>query len=576
MNVFEDLIVELKEENLLELTVIDAEKKPNTDKEKPEAVDSKKAIDDVTVSDAPENNAGDFDPDVFNEIHETDEPEVGVLNDRNGETDGVEIEVVAAPTQDEAAKPHHVKQKKIRHGKEFFKKRAVDEVASHQMVEHILTGVEREYMKVVPKTFDDFNAKKALHVFINIAENSNSEEHKAAEFALMQETEAWGLALLERDCRIQVSLIRQYCENSKPVLSSQAMLALARFYRNAPYSESVRAKFDFVITRLFSRPMEHDRRLCLFTRDEMVAHVTKLYGEWSSIPLYSAEGDDSNILLTGLSFDEFATEAEQAGSFDQLVESDFFGRVRLFKESISELFYEPSVTASAIESNVRIGNAYVNLIVKERHKMDAASIQSKYADFNDPSVSDAAGRTLDLAEVLSGLTDEAIKAEEITEEDSCDPVATVETETVEPKAAKVEIPKVRGPIVAQVIDGFLSMNRWLLAVCLVLLVISSTLYIYASFFMVEEKISTAGVTNVELDSNPLFAEHLKLGRISGDRFYGYLRESWNVLPKEKRQEYLQKLLQAGAEKGYRTVSLTSSDEKNAGYASADRLEVYMP
>ncbi|MBK8464201.1 MAG: hypothetical protein IPL32_00075 [Chloracidobacterium sp.] len=59
------------------------------------------------------------------------------------------------------------------------------------MVEHILTGVEREYMKIVPKTFDDFNAKKALNNFLNISENSNSEQHKAAEFALMQETEAW-------------------------------------------------------------------------------------------------------------------------------------------------------------------------------------------------------------------------------------------------------------------------------------------------------------------------------------------------------------------------------------------------
>ncbi|MFN0277253.1 MAG: hypothetical protein ACKVRN_01485 [Pyrinomonadaceae bacterium] len=559
MNVFEDLIVELKEENLLELTVIDADKKEKTETTKPEAGEASEESGQPPVFDAPEDEA------------DSDSVELESF-DQAAEAESVNIEVVDLPSAEEPAKAFPEKSKKVRHGKEFFKKRAVDEVASHQMVEHILTGVEREYMKAVPKTFDDFNAKKALHVFINIAENSNSEEHKSAEFALMQETEAWGLALLERDCRIPASLIRQYCEHSKPALSSQAMLALARFYRNAPYSESVRAKFDFVITRLFSRPMEHDRRLCLFSRDEMVGHVSKLYGEWSSIPLYSADSDESNVLLTGLSFEDFASEAERAPSFDQLVESDFFGRLRLFKESISELFYEPSVTASAIESNVRVGNACVNLIVKERQKMDAASIQSKYGDFNDPSFSDAAGRTLDLAEVLSGLTDEAMKAEEAAEEPD-DSVITVDSEKAEPK---IETVKVREPIVAQVIGGFRTMNRWLLVVGAMLVIISGGLYIYSAFFMVDEQVSTAGVTNVELESNPLFAEHLKLGRISGDRFYGYLKESWNALPKEKRQEYLQKLLQAGAEKNFRQVSLISSDGKTEGFASPERIDVTMP
>ncbi|MEO6051846.1 MAG: hypothetical protein ABIP78_11005 [Pyrinomonadaceae bacterium] len=47
-------------------------------------------------------------------------------------------------------------------------------------------------------------------------------------------------------------------------------------------------------------------------------------------------------MLTALSFDDLAIEAENAGSFDQLIESEFFSRLRLFKESISELFYAPN------------------------------------------------------------------------------------------------------------------------------------------------------------------------------------------------------------------------------------------
>ena len=81
----------------------------------------------------------------------------------------------------------------------------------------------------------------------------------------------------------------------------QAMLALARFYRNSPYSEPVRAKFDFVITRLFSRPVSGERRKPLFSRDEALGHLNALYREWSSVQLYSAQDDLSNITLTAMS-----------------------------------------------------------------------------------------------------------------------------------------------------------------------------------------------------------------------------------------------------------------------------------
>ena len=119
------------------------------------------------------------------------------------------------------------------------------------MVEAILSAVERERMKIVPRSYDDLNAKKALHHFLQLAEDVESEESKEAEFDLLRETEAWCSALAKRDREISVTNIRRYCENCKPMLSSQAMLSLARFYRNLPYSESVRGKFDFIITRLF-------------------------------------------------------------------------------------------------------------------------------------------------------------------------------------------------------------------------------------------------------------------------------------------------------------------------------------
>src|SRR5204863_2498842 len=113
------------------------------------------------------------------------------------------------------------KPKKLNSRNEYFKKRAIEEVSSLQMVEHILTGIEREYMKAIPKAFDDFNAKKALHTFVNAAEDTTSEEYRAADTTLRQELQAWGLALLERDRNISVANVPHYRENGKPPLSSQ-------------------------------------------------------------------------------------------------------------------------------------------------------------------------------------------------------------------------------------------------------------------------------------------------------------------------------------------------------------------
>ncbi len=557
MNVFEDLIVELKEENLLEDTVIDAEAN-NAAADSQAAVD---AVDEASTQpefDAPDDRMTEIEPELADNADSTDgEPKVEIVDIADEGASQVEM---ALP-----------KVKKARAGKEYFNKRAVDEMSGLQMVEHILTGVEREYMKVVPKAFDDFNAKKALHNFLNVTENSNTEQHKTSEFALMQETEAWGLALLERDRHIAVANIRRYCENSRPALSSQAMLALAKFYRNAPYSEPVRSKFDFVITRLFSRPVSQDKRICLFDREQMLGHINMLYSEWSSIPIYDVDNDESNVMLTGLSFEDLAIEAENAASFDQLIESDFFGRMRLFKESISELFYAPTVIVAAIESNIRIGNAYVNLIVRERQKMDAASIQSKYGEFDGQSVSDAAGRTLDLVELLSVLTDEVIQKEE----SAADIEDEIETETIDLDAGKTELvaTKERPPFVENLIQSVKSINRWILVAGFIGILISGGLYVW-SMNMTDEKVSTVGVTVVELSG--VLAEHIKSGKISNETFYGLLLPSWDNLTKKEREEYLQKVYQFGAEKGYKQVNFTSKEGKSAGYATATKIEVFMP
>lgn len=549
MNVFEELIVELKEENLLEKTVIDNGRSATADP----------PIDEIEITDEPNKPEEEI-------VHETAvAPPDTPVAEMDADVEVVETEPPVDVAQADAPPI------KVKNGPKFFQKRAIAEVSSLQMVEHILTGVEREYMKVVPKPFDDFNTKKALNTFLTVSESVDSEEHKTAQFALMQETEAWCSALAERDNNMPVSSFRQYCENSKPALSSQAMLGLARFYRNLPYNETVRGKFDFIITRLFSRSVENEKRKCLFTRDESLNHIKTLYAEWSSVSLYEVDEDDSNVMLTALSFEDLATEAENASTFDQLIESDFFGRLKLFKESISELFFAPSVTAAAIECNVRIGNAYVELIERERRKMDDESLQSKYGDVHADSVSEAAARTLDLVELLRNPPVH-LPVQEATILSPVDGEGRQE-QWVDPAPKVTTVPKNRPRLVQKVLDDVSSVNKWFLITSVLLILASIGVWLWAS--TAEEEISTADVSPIAVSGNFL-EEHVKTAKVSQDVFYGLLKPTWDALPKEKRQEYLQKIYQSCKEFNCSQVTLITKDGKTAGYASATRLEVNMP
>ena len=368
MNIFENLIDELKEENLLEETVF----KTNAEEKKPVVSQENVREEDTAFTNKSDN-------------------ESKILSQKNlpGEAaNKTDIDIVQPETDD---KPSG--------GAEFYSKRAIDEVSFLRMVEHVFAGIEREQMKIVPKPFDDLEVKKFLHTFLQVSKDLNQNEQAQAEFQLLQETENWYSALTHRDKRISINHLRRYCETTRPPLSSPALVALARFYRNSPYSEQARGKFDFVITRLFSRDIENEHREMVFSREELVAHLKGLYAEWSSVPLYSTDEDDSEILLIALRFEDFITEATVAGNFDELIKNDFFNRLRLFKKETNENFFAPLVVAADIESNIRIGNRYVELLEKE--KSNKTSFEDKYGFLHDQTISDATGKTFQLVELLS-------------------------------------------------------------------------------------------------------------------------------------------------------------------------------
>lgn len=358
MNMFEDFIDELKEENLLEATVIETGK-----------ANGKPVI----------------------------RSETGTVENLKTPLPAAEPET-ATPL--EAVTVEESFETLVEKDLEFYRKRAMDEVTFLQIVEHVFAGVEREQLKIIPKPHNDLEVKKVLHSFVQMTHSPQSAEHAQAQFQLMQETESWHSSLTLRDERLTTADLRRFFETSRPPLSAPALVALARFYRNSPYSEPVRNKFDLVLTRLFSKESGDSCRETIFTRDELAKHLTELYAEWSSVPMYSTEIDDAEILEIVGKFESFISEADAAILFDDLIENDFYTRLHSFKRSTNENFYSPLVTAVGIESNIRIGNRYVELLEVEKSKGSVAGIEDRYGFAHDNIVSEATGKTFSLIELL--------------------------------------------------------------------------------------------------------------------------------------------------------------------------------
>ena len=561
MNFFEDLVIELKQENLLEDTVMDSA---------PESVAaSNQAANAELPDDAP--NAEHSDVEFPPEPHFVLAGLADGFLDEQPSVQRSSVEQMVVPEDSDFSlqgSDENVSIRKPASEREFYKKRATAEVSSLQMVEHILSAIEREYRKRVPAEYDDFEVKKALNNFLQAAEDISTDAHKQTEFALMQETESWCSALAVRDKEISVSDLRRYCENCRPMLSSQAMLALARFYRNLPYSEAVRGKFDFIVTRLFSRPLDDQRRKMLFTQPEMLGHLKTLYAEWSSISLYSANDPDSNVGLTALSFSDLTAEAEAAKDFDELLEADFFNRIRLFKESIAELFYAPEVTAAAIECNIRIGDVYVNLVERERERSDAASVHDKYSYIDDEAISGATGRTMELVDILR---EKARVYEEPEPEEIEAPVQQTAPKERPVKADKVESQTNSKFAFLKLNLDKLPVNKWLLATGLLLIMASVGLYIWANFALPEAP-SSVGVATVNLNDTP-FKDDIKLAKLSGDTLYAIVQPAWETMTNQKQQELLQKIYQHGGRKEWSKVNLMNSTGKTVAFMSPSRIEI---
>lgn len=540
MNVFEDLIEELKEENLIEETVIETSRA--------EQIAAEKSHQSSTA--APENAAQDVLPTQKSETQNS--PETSSNDSSKEKTHNSPALQVKSETENQNPVPH---EKETVNEADFYRRRATEEVTSLRIVEHVISGVERELMKIAPKSYDDLAVGIALHDFLHITAEPQSPEHSVSEFKLMQETENWYSALAHRDKFVTVSDLRRFCETTRPVLSLQALIALARFYRNAPFSETVRSKFDMVMTRLVTKEGKNNKRQMVFEREKLVEQIAGLYQDWSSIPLYADE-DDSEILIAVLKFEDFINEIEKADTFEELVNNEFFNRLRTFKDGIGENFFSPLLLATAIECNVTVGNRYVQLIEAEREKNNSEILEEKYQAFLDLTVSDATSKTLQLIELLHAVKEEEDEPEIPEIEEKI--ILNVSKKTEKAKVVKKE----EGKFVS------LKINKWLLLAAILVIAAVGGLYVWVEHFSDAPEVS-AGVEKVNLEGTA-FESYFKAGRINESTYYAITQPMWKDLAKETKEDVLKKALADGAKKGYTKIIVLNNEGKTVGFASAQK------
>ena len=512
MNVFEDLIEELKDEDLLEETVIRRSSKPAETPMVPEPFQNGSAT-----------------------LH-------GGPSARPGPTRSAAPEVVQ-PSTDRF---------------DSYKKRVMDEVSGLQVVEHVLSGIEREYLKMSPGSYDDLPVKKSLHKVLQVSEEADSREFAEAEYSLMHAIQEWFSALAKRDSNLSVADLRRFCENSRPVLSSQALMALARFYRNSPFSEPVRGKFDFVITRLFSRQTDEGQRKPLFVRSEAIGHIWTFYANWSSLDLHSGAEHADRLGSIVRGFDSFASEASTADSFDELIASDLFNRIQIFKEETGEYFFAPDVTAAAIDCNVQIGNRFVELLHAARDAESLDLIEAKYGHSYDNLMSTAASRTLQLVEILKGERELPTVHEAVGKGVS--------------KVVRAPVPDFeRAPVEEGHRRGVFAVNKWLLAAVVLVLMAAGAVLIWSER-AVESQGDIEHARTVEI-SDPELKQHLRMALASSETMYGVAQPSWDSRTEEEQRELLRRAWAVAEKIKMKQVNITNYKGRTVAYASKDKIEL---
>lgn len=535
MTVFEDLIVELQEENLLEETVISVGPGKRTG---------------MFSAQLPEEHD-------FAELLDSDDP-----IDRTGGA----ASLSTAP--DDSVRTSG------RNSGLYTK--GLEQISTYQTVEHILGGVERAAGRQEQAGFDELRTKKALHAVQHASIDLSSDELSriSAEFEL--QIAGWRSSLGSRDAMIPVAAMRRFCETCQPALSSQALFSLARFSRSLSFTEDCRGKYEFVVTRLFSRNVEGQKRTPICSKEEMLSHLRSRFSDSSESYSHLYSGDvDIEPFVNG--FDEFSAEAETVNNFEEWMTSDYFERLNMFKEGTGEQFFVSDVTAAAILCNIKILNKLADLMEGERLAGNAENLIKKHGSTYDDVISDSIGRTFALSSIAGEghVEDEAGYPETEAPRDSHSDDNRASQELLERKrATKAKPAKVEKSTRSFLSVSFAEVNKKLLVTTIIVVILSIGLYIWSDNYA-DSSAPNSNVLNYDL-SNSEFKDLLKEGRISSDTFYAITQPAWDGLTRENQEEAVKKMFNTFSQKGCARVSLMNAKGQPAGFASSTRVEVFRP
>jgi hypothetical protein len=497
MNVFEDLIVELKEDQLLEETVADfPESFPNY----PNGYKSADLVFDDNPAETEKNNS--------------QEQKTGhIIGDK--------------------------------------KKFTSEEISALQMVEHVFTSVERDVLGVTPKSYDELGAKQALHRFVHSSAEVGSDEAVELEANLDTEIENWKDSLLAREAKMSPANIRVYCETSQPPLSSQALFALARFYFSTGLKAAAATKLDFVLTRLFSKKDEGERRSALVNKEETIAHLRKRFSDWTG-----ASADEiPESMLSVLSFEDFTTEAEKVENLDEFLKGDFFNRLILFKESVREQLKSPEVAAACLRCNIAVGNAVVESLEKFGQKTNEARLKKKFGSLDDDLIAQAIGRTLDLDLLLTVSLERPSPLKETNKR-----VEAKEQPRSPKAAAKKESSR-------SSVSGLFAVNKKLLLAAAILITASVGLFVWTNYYSADQSVSVK-VPAVELNGFEN-RDAVKTAKISNETMYAQMTPAWDALSDEKKLEFVKKLYDFASKKGVKKLNVMDIHGTTVAFATPE-------
>lgn len=228
---------------------------------------------------------------------------------------------------------------------------------------------------------------------------------------LSGELQLWRLLISRHDARLTAYELRRFCNHADTAPNTQALAGLMRFYRSVSHISQSQSKYDFIASRLFTVRAADQRPRLRFSRDQIVTHLARMSATWDeSIPAETCEA--AVIESATAQFSGFISELKQAGRLGALNGSRLFERVREFKASLGENFYQPEITAAAIECNVACFNRLAALLEAAGRETGTEKMIALIELFSDTAAlpADQPARLRD--EEMARLTEQADPAEQ--------------------------------------------------------------------------------------------------------------------------------------------------------------------